>query len=253
MYMNCITNTPIPWDEKVKLLFICPESKNYSRGLQTENSFSIIGLAFDAVYDEKMRFIVEQKDNKNYNYSLNRLKEMNEGLDVEVPKNSYRNIESLIFKGKIKIKIYGEETFVNTMVIKETVFNSLLSDDSIKLNREGNFEEYKKNQIENFKELILLKETDLIKFSVKYSTEYRDFFRMFNINPKTSLDIMTEHFEDFLKNIFVLKFLEEQGYYIVPSQEHNEGNNKTDFLEELIKIQVDKERESLLSFKEIEV
>lgn len=263
MYANCITKSPIAWGEKVKLFFICPNKNNYLQGLICENQFSAIGAPMDAIYKEKMNF--KNIPNENINFTgLDSLMEMSDNAGADLP-TSFSNIQNQIQKGNIYVNRYTEKVFVNFMAIKESIYNEIINDENIKLINKGNFKTYKENlrvQLDNLIELDQKKEgaseDELIKiftdFTIMLGSLLQDFMVYLNIGHKEALSRIKNDFDVLTEASFVIQVLEEQGYLMTPTSVHQEGNNKKDFLTELIKIQEDKEIfEEALTFKEIKI
>ena len=261
MYMNCITNSPIKWGEEVKLFFICPNFKDYQRGTLSENDFSVIGFGFDAVYNEKMRFEVNQKTN-NYLYSKERFLKMNKKSNDPINKDlTYRMIEKKINNGTFHVLKNNENTFVNLMAIKKSVYERILLSDSIMNNDKLTFKDFKKEidiKIDFLSKLFddankvdPIDQEKIMEFSLGFSEISRDFFRYFSFSLRNSFNELVSNRETFVENLFILDILEKQGYFIQPSQDHSEGNNKVDFLEKLLVIQQEKESDCFFSFKEV--
>lgn len=263
MYINCITSTPISNNEKVKLMFVFPKKDKYYQGLMIENDFKIIGLPFDGIYDEKMRCHVDE-DNINYKRSFNYLLKNNG--------DTFKDIQQKIFNGKVKFSqknsLNKKEVFVNLMAIKESIYNSILTDELIKLKQENgelNFKDYYKNKIEEYNILLNLKskaddsinenekQKYLIEFGIKIS-EFNKDVKKISTEPCDFNDFkIKDYFDDIIKMSFVINVLEDQGYFIIPTQEHMEGNRKSDFLKKLLNIQENKEKEEFIDFKETRI
>lgn len=249
MFVNCITRTPIAWGEKVRLFFFCPDGFKHDH-LVSENKYNIIGVPFCGKYNEHLNFNVDD-NNVEYIYSLKNLIDKHEKLEYKntIP---YSKIEKVIEDSNMYILNNGKSVFVNTAVIKDSLYNKILKDENIKSSVFGNFEDFYKNKKNQLNELsILLNEDNQIDFLIKYTEFSRDIFQIISINKKDSFNIIKKHFESIIESVFVLKVLEEQGYLITPIQPHSEGNNKSDFLNKLLQIQNKKEcLGKILSFKE---
>ncbi len=249
MFTNCISRTPIAWGEKVRLFFFCPDGFKHDH-LVSENKYNIIGVPFCGKYNEHLNFNVDD-NNVEYIYSLKNLIDKHEKLEYKntIP---YSKVEKIIEDSNMYILNNGKSVFVNTAVIKESLYSSILQDKNIKSSSFGNFETFYKNKKNQLKELLTLShEEDQINFIVKYTEFSRDIFKLLSINKKDSFNIIKENFEPIIESVFVLKVLEEQGYLITPIQPHSEGNNKSDFLNKLLYIQNKKEcLDHVLSFEE---
>lgn len=249
MFTNCISRTPIAWGEKVRLFFFCPDGFEHDH-LISENKYNIIGLPFHGKYNEHLNFNVDH-NNIEYIYSLKNLIDKHEKLEYKntIP---YSKIEKVIEDSNMYILNNGKSVFVNTAVIKESLYIAILQDKNIKSSLFGNFETFYKNKKNQLKELsILLHKEDQTDFIVKYTAFSRDIFKLLSINKKDSFNIIKEHFESIIESVFVLKVLEEQGYLITPIQPHSEGNNKSEFLNKLLHVQNKKEcLDQILSFEE---
>lgn len=271
MYINCVTKTPIAWGEKAKLFFICPNKMDYLQGFIVENDFSVIGLPVDVIYDEKMNFKKSETDS-NYSFTIEKIEKMNKGLDYKAS-NSFPKIQNEIQKGKIYIQRYNEKVFVNVMAIKETVYNQIIKEMSLNMGFKGDFNSYKEINKKELLELKKMKEQNdknvlelekncnkdrereivqqITKFSVKLSDFSQDFIKYLNLSGVSLIDDIINHFDQMIEALFVLKVLEENGYFITPASIHSEGNNKRDFLRKLLDIQKEKEIfEDPLLFKE---
>jgi hypothetical protein len=141
----CITKAPIMSGENVRVIVIKSEGSYRGRHLEgavLENiSFKMVGIPFEAIYDDKMDFLAEVSNELNFTMNT-----VNTILDSDF--KDWKTLQKAIHNGDTNIKKNhpnGYDTFLNFLVIKNTVYDYLLE-------LESSFY-YNKSKIKNYASL----------------------------------------------------------------------------------------------------